>query len=153
MQQEGITAFEVDVSRLPAQTDTLLAEVLDKVKRAHADGKTSLIYTSRVERQFPDQPSRLLFGVQVSNFLMNVVLGLPVTTGFIISKGGITSNDMLSKGLTLTTSRIVGQILAGCSVVLTPPEHRLAQIPVVIFPGNVGDQNDLLTVYRRLISK
>ena len=151
LQQEGITAIEVDVSRLPAQTDTLLAEVLDKVKRAHADGKTSLIYTSRVERQFPDQPSRLLFGVQVSNFLMNVVLGLPVTTGFIISKGGITSNDMLSKGLTLTTSRIVGQILAGCSVVLTPPEHRLPQIPVVIFPGNVGDQNGLVTVYRRLI--
>ncbi len=150
LQQDGIEPIEVDVSCLPEQSDRLLGEVLDKVNRAHAAGKTSLIYTSRVERQFPDQQSRLLFGEQVSGFLMSVVHDLPASTGFVISKGGITSNDMLSKGLALPASRIVGQILAGCSVVLTPPEHRLAQIPVVIFPGNVGDQNGLATVYQRL---
>ncbi len=153
LRQDGIEAIEVDVNRLPEQTDKLLIEVLAQVNRAHSDGKTSVIYTSRVERQFPDQHSRLQFGEQVSDFLMRVVHGLPLTTGFVISKGGITSNDMLSKGLALPASRIVGQILAGCSVVITPSKHRLAQIPVVIFPGNVGDQNGLATVYQRLSGK
>jgi uncharacterized protein YgbK (DUF1537 family) len=47
----------------------------------------------------------------------------------------------------------VGQIHAGCSVVLTPQDHpRLPSIPVVIFPGNVGDETALATVYNRLKS-
>ncbi len=110
-----------------------------------------MIYTSRTELQFDDQQSRLAFGEQVSAFLMDVVRNLPVTTGFLISKGGITSNDVLSDGLALRTSRVVGQILAGCSVVRCPDEHpRFPGMPVVIFPGNVGDENALATVLQRL---
>ena len=99
---------------------------------------TPVVFTSRIERQFPDQATRLAFGEQVSGFLMDVVHGLPASIGFIISKGGITSNDMLSKGLALPTARLVGQILPGCTVVLTPATHPFPEIPVVIFPGNVG---------------
>ena len=153
LQQEGIVPVEVDVSRLPEQVRPLLSEILDKVKQAHADGKTPVIYTSRVERQFADHQMRLRFGEHVSGFLMSLVHGLPETVGFIISKGGITSNDMLSSGLALPASRLAGQILAGCSVVLTPHTHRLPDIPVVIFPGNVGDQNALATAYHRLRGK
>jgi len=80
-----------------------------------------------------------------------VVRNLPVTTGFLISKGGITSNDVLSDGLALRTSRVVGQILAGCSVVRCPQDHpRYPGMPVVIFPGNVGDDQALATVYQRM---
>jgi uncharacterized protein YgbK (DUF1537 family) len=69
----------------------------------------------------------------------------------LISKGGITSNDVLSDGLALRTSRVVGQILAGCSVVRCPESHpRFPDMPVVIFPGNVGDEHALVTVYRRM---
>ena len=112
-----------------------------------------MIFTSRVERQFPDITTRLRFGEQVSGFLMSVVHGLSQSVGYIISKGGITSNDMLSLGLAMPAARIVGQIHAGCSVVLTPHDHpRLPDIPVVIFPGNVGYENALATVYQRLRS-
>jgi uncharacterized protein YgbK (DUF1537 family) len=77
-----------------------------------------------------------------------------VTIGFLISKGGITSNDVLSDGLALRTSRVLGQILPGCSVVRCPPEHpRYPDLPVVIFPGNVGDENALATAYQRLRGK
>jgi uncharacterized protein YgbK (DUF1537 family) len=35
--------------------------------------------------------------------------------------------------------------------VLTPEDHpRFPLMPVVIFPGNVGDEHALATVYRRL---
>ena len=110
-----------------------------------------MIYTSRTELQFEDQKSHLAFGEQVSAFLMEVVRNLPETTGFLNSKGGITSNDVLSDGLALRTSRVVGQILAGCSVVRCPENHpRFPDMPVVIFPGNVGDEQALVTVYQRM---
>jgi uncharacterized protein YgbK (DUF1537 family) len=82
---------------------------------------------------------------------MDVVRRLPASLGFLISKGGITSNDVLSTGLALRTARVLGQIHAGCSVVRCPDDHpRYPGMPVVIFPGNVGDEDALADVYRRL---
>jgi uncharacterized protein YgbK (DUF1537 family) len=57
----------------------------------------------------------------------------------------------ICSGLALRTSRIVGQILPGCSVVCCPADHpRYPNLPVVIFPGNVGDDQALATAYGRL---
>ncbi|MGC2165806.1 MAG: nucleotide-binding domain containing protein [Gallionella sp.] len=107
-----------------------------------------------MEKTFSDQAARLAFGDMVSAFLMDVVRNLPETLGFLISKGGITSNDVLSSGLALRTLRVVGQILAGCSVVCCPADHsRYPNLPVVIFPGNVGDEQALATVYSRPAGK
>jgi uncharacterized protein YgbK (DUF1537 family) len=37
-------------------------------------------------------------------------------------------------------------------MIRTPADHpRFPQLPVVLFPGNVGDDQGLATVYRRLI--
>ena len=74
----------------------------------------------------------------------------PTTPGLLISKGGITSNDALSTGLALTVSRVLAQILPGVSGVMLPGHPRLFHLPVVIFPGNVGDDNALAEAYRRL---
>ncbi len=147
----GVTGIEVDVDRVEGEREALLAEVLHAAARAHELGRTAVIYTSRGERSFPDQARRLAFGEAVSALLMDVVRGMPEDLGFLISKGGITSNDVLSSGLALRTSRVVGQILPGCSVVRCPPDHpRFPHLPVVIFPGNVGDDRALVTAYRRL---
>lgn len=151
LKQDEVVALEVDVQRIPAERDQLLHEILNQARIAHAKNLTPVIYTSRVEKVFTDQQSRLVFGEQVSEFLMDVVRDLPKTLGFLISKGGITSNDVLSSGLSLRTSRVVGQILPGCSVVCCPENHpRYPDMPVVIFPGNVGDEYALKTAYKRL---
>jgi uncharacterized protein YgbK (DUF1537 family) len=82
---------------------------------------------------------------------MDIVRGLPSDIGFLISKGGITSNDVLSTGLELTSARLLGQILAGCSMVTTASDHpQFPNLPVVLFPGNVGDADALAIVYKRL---
>jgi len=79
------------------------------------------------------------------------VRGLPQSLGFLISKGGITSNDVLSSGLALRAARVLGQILPGCSVVRCGDDHpRYPGMPVVIFPGNVGDDLGLARVWARL---
>ncbi len=155
LQVSGVAGVEIDVSRLLEESATaradLLAEILAKVAAIHQGGQTPVVYTSRQELSFADVETRLKFGVAVSSLLMDVVQGLPEDIGFLISKGGITSNDVLSTGLAITAARIVGQILAGCSIVLTPPDHpRFPNLPVVLFPGNVGDAMGLATVYQRL---
>jgi len=151
LQQEGVAGIEIDVEKILSARAQLLEDIIATADDCHAKNITPVIYTSRTELQFDDQQSRLAFGEQVSAFLMDVVRNLPVTTGFLISKGGITSNDVLSDGLALRTSRVVGQILAGCSVVRCPDDHpRYPNMPVVIFPGNVGDEDALATALLRL---
>jgi uncharacterized protein YgbK (DUF1537 family) len=155
LQAEGIVGIEVNVTELlgenTSQSATLLSNVLEKIQTVHNDGKTPVIYTSRQELTFENVKVRLDFGVKVSNLLMDIVRGLPSDIGFLISKGGITSNDVLSNGLALTSARLLGQILAGVSMVTTSPEHPLfPNLPVVLFPGNVGDATALATVYQRL---
>ena len=151
LKMPGVESIEVDVERLPAKREALLSEINQKCEKAHKAGKTPVVFTSRLEKSFSDQASRLAFGDMVSAFLMDVVRNLPKTLGFLISKGGITSNDVLSSGLALRTSRVVGQILPGCSVVCCPPDHpRYPDLPVIIFPGNVGDDQAVATVYTRL---
>jgi len=151
LQEPDVTPVEVDVSRLPDQAQVLREAVLSQIAAVHSRGETAVIFTSRRELTFADERTRLAFGEQVSAFLMDIVHHLPEDIGFLISKGGITSNDVLSQGLSLRTARVLGQILPGCSVVRCPEDHpRFPDLPVVIFPGNVGDDSALATVYRRL---
>jgi uncharacterized protein YgbK (DUF1537 family) len=148
LEMPATAGLEVDVDQIGEGSSELLASIHFNVVSLHAQGQTVVIYTSRVERTFASQQERLEFGMAVSAFLMDIVKNLPTTLGFLISKGGITSNDVLSKGLELKTSRVVGQILPGCSVVRCPETHvRYPDMPVVIFPGNVGDQNSLASAY------
>ena len=158
LQAPGIIGIEVDVAQLLndslEQPGKLLNSTLEKINAAHNDSKTSVVYTSREELVFADMQTRLQFGADVSDLLMDIVRGLPADIGFLISKGGITSNDVLSKGLALTSARLLGQILAGCSIVRTSAEHpQFPNLPVVLFPGNVGDDKALATVYRRLVGE
>lgn len=148
-----IGGIEIDVTQLqtPTEDTSLLDAILDQVKSVYQQGQTPVVYTSRQELTFADAPTRLQFGLRVSALLMDVVKNLPPDMGYLVSKGGITSNDTLQKGLHLTTARLLGQVIPGCSMVRTGADHvRFPNLPVVIFPGNVGDANALVTVYQRL---
>jgi uncharacterized protein YgbK (DUF1537 family) len=154
LEQPDVAPIEVDVRRLPEERESLAQAVCRVAAEAHEQGLTPVIYTSRAERSFANRAERLAFGEVVSGALMDIVRNLPRTIGFLISKGGITSNDVLSTGLALRTARVVGQILAGCSVVRCPEDHpRYPDLPVVIFPGNVGNEEALATIYQRLSLK
>ena len=152
----GIVGVEIDVSQLLGDNATiraeLLASILDRIGSIHAAGETPAIYTTRQELTFDSIQIRLQFGAAVSALLMDIIRSLPSDLGFLISKGGITSNDTLSKGLALSVARSIGQILPGCSAIVTPPTHpQFPDLPVILFPGNVGDADALATAYLRLV--
>jgi uncharacterized protein YgbK (DUF1537 family) len=154
LQQEQVVGIEVDVEALrtrPQAKKAILESIFASIEEVFAQGKTPVIYTSRAELSFDNVQQRLQFGVAVSALLMEVVQGLPPSMSFLISKGGITSNDVLSAGLNLTQARLLGQILPGCSVIRTAPNHpQFPNLPVVLFPGNVGEQHSLVAAWQRL---
>jgi uncharacterized protein YgbK (DUF1537 family) len=154
----GILGVEIDVSQLIDDNATIRAELLaatiDRINSIHTAGDTPAIYTSREELTFSSIQARLQFGEAVSALLMDIIRSLPADLGFLISKGGITSNDTLSRGLALPTARSIGQILPGCSAIVTPATHpQFPNLPVVLFPGNVGGADALATAYLRLESR
>ena len=157
-----VVSIHVEVEQLNVQdsvkrmqnVSALAKSIIAQVDAAHVKGRSVVLYTSRGELQFPTQADRLAFGERVSAFLMDIVQHLPKTIGFLISKGGIPSNDVLSTGLQLKQSRVLGQILTGCSVIRCPADHpRYPNLPVVIFPGNVGDETALAQAYTILTAK
>jgi uncharacterized protein YgbK (DUF1537 family) len=149
LDRTDVQPLEVDLERLLGDPATLRADLLHRLHEATAQGRSAALYTSRGERSFATKAERLAFGQRISELLMDLVRHLPSDLGFLVSKGGITSNDVLSKGLELRTSRVLGQILPGCSVVRCPADHpRFPDLPVVIFPGNVGGESSLADVYR-----
>lgn len=154
LKEPDVMGVEVEVLKLknnPEKRQDLLNNILAKVNQVYQKNKTPVIYTSRGELTFENIQKRLDFGAEVSNLLMDIVKNLPSDIGFLISKGGITSNDVLSTGLSLRSARLLGQILAGVSVVRTAENHPLfPNLPVVLFPGNVGDDQGLATVFNRL---
>jgi uncharacterized protein YgbK (DUF1537 family) len=156
LKADGIVGVEIDVSHLisgeaNARTE-LLTTTINRINEIHAAGNTPAIYTSRQELSFDSTKARLEFGESVSALLMDIIRALPDDIGFLISKGGITSNDTLSRGLALPTARSIGQIVPGCSAIVTPPTHpQFPNLPVVLFPGNVGDADALAVAYLRLV--
>ena len=154
LQAPGTVGIELAIDRLLNGSngyDTLLKEATSAATAAHTAGHTPVIYTSRTELTFDNAETRLQFGESVSRLLMDILRHLPETIGFLISKGGITSNDTLSQGLALRSVFLLGQVIPGVSMVKTAPDHpQFPDLPVVLFPGNVGDSAALATVYCRL---
>ena len=109
-------------------------------------GQTVVLYTSRGELSFASNSKRLRFGIFLAEIMANLVSRCLHNLGYIISKGGITSNILLSKGLNLSMVNLRGQILPGLSVV--SPEEGNTSLPIITFPGNLGDENTLLEVWR-----
>ena len=81
--------------------------------------------------------------VHISNAVTGFVRDLTVRPRFIIAKGGITSSEVGTAGLHIKRARVMGQLLSGVPVWRTGPESKFPQMPYIIFPGNVGDENAL----------
>ena len=145
LQAEGTCGIEVDVQRILDDADALMLETLDVIKQVVDNYLTPVLYTSRQEIRLTDADQRQHLGQQVSDFLVACVRRMPFTPSYLVGKGGITSHDILTKGLGIKSARVLGQIVNSVPCVMTP-----SGFPYIIFPGNVGNENSLREVYMKL---
>ncbi|MBE6108317.1 MAG: hydroxyacid dehydrogenase, partial [Erysipelotrichaceae bacterium] len=68
-----------------------------------------------------------------------------------ISKGGITSFDVLNKGLHMSSARVLGQVAKNIPAVRLEKGSLYPGMSVVVFPGNVGETETLKELVKQTV--
>jgi uncharacterized protein YgbK (DUF1537 family) len=159
----GVEVAVAKVQRLleGATPEPLLASLesawLEQLRQQLAAGRTPVLHTSRGELRCRDGAERRRLGLVLALSMARLVAALAPQLGYVISKGGITTHTLLADGLDLAAVRLQGQLLPGLSLVLADlaaerpgEEPAPAALPVLTFPGNLGDDDTLLQAWRRM---
>lgn len=130
-----------EIRRIASEADELLGE-----------GRTVCIHTRREKLAVPGAgPEELLYiSTQISEGLVEVVKSLNIRPKYLIAKGGITSSDIGTKACQEKKAWVPGQIEPGIPVWRLGPKSRMPGMPYIIFPGNVGKEDTLYQVIRKL---
>ncbi len=150
LEADGTEGIEIDVQRILDGCPALQGELLDRAAAIFSAGRTPVFYTSRREVRCNDAARRQALGGRISHFLVELVRSLPFRPDFLVSKGGITSHDILTHSLGVRTARVEGQAAAGIPTIRTQADGRFPDMLYVIFPGNVGSADSLREVVERL---
>ena len=115
--------------------------------RDRGAGRSACVFTSRRVQQ-DDGSGGLVIGAKVNEALCAVAARVVerATPAFVVAKGGITSNDVAVKSLGVRRADVLGQVVAGVPAWRLGRESRLPGASYVVFPGNVGDADDLANV-------
>ena len=124
---------------------------LSKIEAILDKQKVPVLYTSRKEIQFSTHSERMSFGLELAEFMAILVGKLTSKLGYIISKGGITTQILLQKGLKLNQVYLQGQILPGLSIVQGISKNN--NLPIITFPGNLGNNKTLLESFKLMESE
>ena len=132
-----------------------VARVTALAEKALLEGKTVAVYTRRDRIDFVNgsKDDQLSMATKISDAVTSIVTNLKEKPAFIIAKGGITSNDIGTKALRVRKALVKGQVRPGIPVWLTDAESKFANMPYIIFPGNVGAVDDLRVIVENLMSQ
>ena len=119
---------------------------LKEIRFSFEKGKTPVLFTSR---KFMSLDASELFNFYnlLACFIAELVADLKYEIGYLISKGGITTNLILSNGLNAEYVYLEGQILTGISVVTYNLKNG-AKLPIVTHPGNIGTKDSLFNIWK-----
>ncbi|HEY8699823.1 MAG TPA: four-carbon acid sugar kinase family protein [Arthrobacter sp.] len=156
-QHSAARIVEIDVERLLAaetETDTSGA-YLDQMVVTVVDalhGGDAIVHTSRLLIRTEDPAESLRIARTVSAAVVAVVNRTLKTfpPRFVIAKGGITSSDVAAHGLEIRHAIVRGPMLPGIVSLWEPVDGPAKGIPYIVFAGNVGDDQSLADVTRKL---
>ncbi|MET4619308.1 uncharacterized protein YgbK (DUF1537 family) [Arthrobacter sp. 2762] len=148
--------IEIDVEKLlaaetEAEADGYIATVVSDVVDALHQGDV-IVHTSRLLIKTDDAAASLKIARTVSAAVVNVVNRTLKTfpPRFVIAKGGITSSDVAAHGLEIRHAIVRGPMLPGIVSLWEPVDGPAKGIPYIVFAGNVGDDQSLAQVTRKL---
>jgi len=143
---------EIDVEKLLVpQAEGYIATVVSDVVDALHQGDV-IVHTSRLLIKTDDAAASLKIARTVSAAVVNVVNWTLKTfpPRFVIAKGGITSSDVAAHGLEIRHAIVRGPMLPGIVSLWEPVDGPAKGIPYIVFAGNVGDDQSLAQVTRKL---
>ncbi|UXX79080.1 hypothetical protein N7E81_17130 [Reichenbachiella carrageenanivorans] len=149
-QNHPLEQIEIDVNQLLINESEIVAQAAVKLNKAVSEGRDCVMYTSRALVSGEDGDASLSIVNQVSNGVISILNSLEETPAFVIAKGGITSSEVATKVLGIKRAKVLGQILPGIPVWELGSETKFPQIPFIVFPGNVGEEESLGEAYKKL---
>lgn len=140
LQIPDISALELDVENLldVEKLRSLIVEYSGIINSALASNKNVIAYTSRKLIATDDAITSLAINRKISAAVVQLINNLTIQPKFIIAKGGITANDVATKGLGVKRAIIVGQLQPGIPVWRLGEETKFPNMHYVVYPGNVG---------------
>ena len=154
-------AIEIDVEKFyeilfskdkETQIYQLKNFILEKISITLKNSCIPIIYTSRKEKILANNLDQMDFYNSLSSFVAEIVADIKHKIGYLISKGGITSNTILNSSFDVDYVYLEGQICSGISLVKVKLIHN-NYLPVITFPGNLGDDYSLKDVWNIIENK
>ncbi|GAA2126403.1 four-carbon acid sugar kinase family protein [Arthrobacter humicola] len=153
-QHRAARIVEIDVEQLLGDNaGAYLDETVGTVVAALHAGDV-IVHTSRLLIKTSDAAESLRIARTVSAAVVAVVNRTLKTfpPRFVIAKGGITSSDVAAHGLEIRHAIVRGPMLPGIVSLWEPMDGPAKGIPYIVFAGNVGDDQSLAQVTRKLSS-
>jgi len=157
--EPGCQLLEIAVAKLarvlegpaaPELLASLEAAWRSQLEQLLAAGCTPVLASSRGELDCGSAAARRRLGLELAALMARLVGAVAPQLGYVISKGGITSHTLLETGLGCCAVELQGQLLPGLSLVLTGSEAWVPELPVLTFPGNLGDRQTLQQAFALL---
>ncbi len=152
-----IVELELDVPTLldPARHDEHLAMITGQAVEVLTSGTSDadvVVRTSRVLVTGTDAHDSLVIARTVSAALVATVRDIvaQVRPSFVVAKGGITSSDTATRGLSISRAWSRGTLLPGIVSLWEPVSGPAEGTLFVVFAGNVGDDHALAEVIETL---
>ena len=135
------------------QINSLKKYLLNSIRQNLSQDFIPVLYTSRQIIAPRDNNDLIQFQLFLSAFISEIVSAIKNEIGYLISKGGITTNTIISDGLGADSVYLEGQILPGISLVTFNLCKQKGKLPIVTFPGNIGNDMSLVKVLEILENK
>lgn len=152
LKQPDLTGIEMDVEELIADDERRLREAAHASRLADEalPGGDVVLFTSRRLVSAVNAEESLAIGRRVSQGVVDIVRNLTIRPRYLLAKGGITSSDIATQALGVKRAVVLGQILPGVPVWRLGPESRWPGLIYIVFPGNVGRPDTLVTIREQL---
>lgn len=144
--------LELDVAQvLAGGRDELVTHLAQAAAQGLNEGNV-VVRTTRTLQRGADAQESLRIAREVSAALVDTVQQILAANPprFVVAKGGITSSDTASKGLHIRHANVVGPMLPGIVSMWNAQDGPAKDIPYVVFAGNVGGDDSLAEVVRKL---
>ena len=145
-----VVAIELPITEVLDSTDGPIDKISNQINKSLENGNNVVLYTSRDVVVANTDEQNLEISESVSSALVDIVRKIEVRPKFLVAKGGITSSDIAMKAIKVERAIVAGSILPGVPVWRLGDETRFSGLHYVVFPGNVGNDEALLDVVRKL---
>ena len=147
-----VDSIQLVVDRLfdANEAEQHLKELVEAIDASLAAKRTALVFTSRKLLSKRGALRHVQISAIISDALASIPTRLRQAPSWVLAKGGITSNDILTKGLKAKRAHVLGQVASGVSALRLESESAYPGMTFIVFPGNVGTPSTLADLMKSL---